>query len=205
MPVILKLTVKKGRPIRRGIDHYWSVMMDCAVSDASFSVNEILDRSVALRTDVNDFVGRLEKAGFIEKVALAEPPRWTVNIKQRATPKVRRDGTVLAGASKQQAMWNTMRSPVSRSGFTAGDLVAWGSTDELKIAKETAKSYIAALAHAGYLIRLAAGGPTKAAVWRLSPAMNTGPLPPIILRAKIAFDQNRHEVVGESVAEEERV
>ncbi len=32
--------------------------------------------------------------------------------------------------------------------------------------------------------------------------MNTGPLPPIILRAKGVFDQNRHEIVGPVVTEE---
>lgn len=205
MSIVLKLTAKKGKPVLRGFDHFWSFMMDRALTDASFSTADIFNCSNASKSNINDFTQRMEKAGFIERVSFTEPPRWKVRIKQRATPKVRRDGTILAGASKQQAMWNTMRSPVSRTGFTAQDLMVWGSTDELKIAKETARSYIAMLANAGYLIQLVPGGPNKLALWRLNPAMNTGPLPPMILRTRVVFDQNRHEVVGESVAEEEPV
>ncbi|QND45233.1 hypothetical protein HB780_05615 (plasmid) [Rhizobium lusitanum] len=205
MPLVLKLTAKKGKPVIRGSDHFWSVMMDHAVADDSFSIADIFGGSNTWKEDVKDFVRRLEKAGFIERVPLMSPIRWKVQIKQRTTPKVRRDGTIVAGASRLQAMWNTMRSPVSRSGFTAQDIVAWGSTDELKIVKGTALNYITTLASAGYLIQLAPGNRHKLAIWRLSPGMNTGPLPPMVLRTKVVFDQNRHEVVGESIAEEERV
>jgi hypothetical protein len=205
MPLVLKLTAKKGKPVIRGSDHFWSLMMDHAVADAPFSIADIYGSSNTWKEDVKDFVRRLEKAGFIERVPLTSPIQWKVRIMQRATPKVRRDGTIIAGASKQQAMWNTMRSPVSRTGFTVHDIVAWGSTDELKIVKDTALNYITILASAGYLIQLAPGNRHKLAIWRLSPGMNTGPLPPMILRTKIVFDQNRHEVVGESIAEEERV
>jgi hypothetical protein len=205
MSIVLKLTAKKGKPVLRGFDHYWSIMMDNAVTDASFGMADIFDRSKATKTDIMGFIRRLEKGGFLTRVPMTTPVRWTVAIKQRATPKVRADGTVVVGATKQQAMWNTMRSPVSRSGFTSQDLSVWGSTDDIRIAKESAKSYIGLLAAAGYLVQLAPSGPNKLARWRLAPHMNTGPLPPMILRTKVVFDQNRHEVVGESTAEEERV
>lgn len=205
MPIVLKLTAKKGQAVLRGHDHFWSQMMSHAQADVSFAIADIFDKSNAERSSIVGFVQRLEKAGFIEPVPLTHPRRWTVRIKQRSTPKVRRDGTVLTAASKQQAMWNTMRSPVSRTGFTADDIVAWGSTDDTRISKHTAKSYIAFLANAGYLIQLVPGGPNKLAMWRLAPNMNTGPLPPMVLKTKVVFDQNRHEVMGESVAEEERV
>jgi len=201
MAFVLKLKAVKGKPAPRGVDHDWSVMMDHAVAGTCFSVDDIAERSNSAKSNIVGFIRRLEKAGFIEPV-WAIPPAWRVKIRQRVTPKVRDDGTVLTGASKQQAMWNTMRSPVSRIGFTADDLVAWGSTDELQISKETARTYISLLAGAGYLIQLAPSGARKLAMWRLAPAMNTGPLPPMILRTKVVFDQNRHEVVGESIAEE---
>jgi hypothetical protein len=38
---------------------------------------------------------------------------------------------------------------------------------------------------------------------RLKPSMNSGPRPPMILRAKLVFDQNRHRLVGDIMAEEE--
>jgi len=86
--------------------------------------------------------------------------------------------------------------------FTAQDIVAWSSTDNTRISIETAKSYIAVLARAGYLIEMVKGTPGKLGIWRLAPHMNTGPLAPMILRTKMVFDQNRHEIVGPVETEE---
>ena len=84
-----------------------------------------------------------------------------------------------------------MRGPLARDGFTFHDLALWGSTDESPVARNTAQAYVQRLADAGYLVQVHAGGPQKPTVWRLKPAMNTGPRPPLVLRAQIVFDQNR--------------
>jgi hypothetical protein len=64
------------------------------------------------------------------------------------------------------------------------------------------KSFIQELRRGGYLLTLDDGGPAKPAIYKLRPAMNTGPLPPMILTAKIVYDQNRSQIMGEAVAEE---
>mgnify|MGYP001067439263 CR=1 FL=1 len=209
MSIVLKLTAKKGKPVLRGINHYWSVIQGFEAAGQSFTIGDIRAVSEAHPSDVADFLRRLEKAGIIERtgsciVALTgnETPTYRALLRQSATPRIRRDGTVLTGATRQQCMWNAMRSPLGRSGFTARDISAYALNGATKVNVTTANSYILLLARAGYLVVLEKGGPARLTTYRLAPDMNTGPLPPMILRTKIVFDQNRHEVVGDVVAEE---
>ncbi|MCM0751006.1 hypothetical protein DEA98_05260 [Brucella pseudogrignonensis] len=203
MGIVLKVTAVKGKSPKRGFDHYWTVMMDYAVAERSFTARDVFNHSNAQQSDINDFMRRLVKAGFIEPVASdRDAATYKVIIRQSMTPKVRRDGTVIEGVSKQKAMWNHMRMSAGAQGFTAQDISIWASTDETRIGIEAAKSYIKFLAKAGYLTEVQKGKSGNLGIYRLSPDMNTGPLPPIILRAKGVFDQNRHEIVGPVETEE---
>lgn len=197
MQINLKITADKKSARMSGIDHYWSVMMDYEMMEKSFSITDILAfcNGSNARSDINDFMKRLTKAGIIAEVA-DQPKFFRIIERQSATPKVRRDGTIITGVSKNQAMWNFMRTNVGAHGFTAQDIVAWASTDDRKINIDTAKSYINSLGKAGYLIEVIKGSPGKLGMWRLAPDMNTGALPPMILRTKLVFDQNRYEVIG---------
>lgn len=195
----LKITADKNKSRLSGIDHFWSVMMEYEMKGQSFTVTDIQAFTKAgtpnIRTSINDFVKRLAKAGIVALVD-EEAKSYRIIERQSATPKVRRDGTILNGVSKNQAMWNYMRTNVGAHGFTAKDIVAWASTDDTKISIETAKSYVAVLAKAGYLIEVIKSSPGQLGMWRLAPDMNTGALPPMILRTKLVFDQNRYEVIG---------
>ena len=206
MSIALKITVDKNKSPMRGIDHYWSVMMDHEMRGMTFTVPDIRAFSkFAHRDDISDFARRLEKAGIIARVGTKEGTRvaiYKIVERQNATPKVRRDGTIIEGVSKNRAMWNYMRTTAGAQSFTAQDIVAWASTDETPINIDSAKSYIGFLAKAGYLIEMVKGTPGKLGIWRLAPHMNSGPLPPMILRTKVVFDQNRHEIVGQIVTEE---
>jgi len=200
MAIILRLNVKAGKRVLRGWDHCWSLMMAHAMNDEAFSITDIDKETNGRRADVRDFVKRLVAGGFLESTGNRH---YRVIRKQSMTPSVRRDGTVIEGVGRNQAMWNTMRSPVCRAGFTADDLVNWGSTDDVKIGRETARTYIKRLAEAGYLIALDKGKPGRLATWRLLPHMNTGPRAPKVLRSRMIFDPNKEKVIGEVVAEEE--
>lgn len=198
MQVALKVTADKTKARLSGFDHYWSVMMDYEMMGKIFAITDIMAfcNGPNARSDINDFMKRLTKAGII---ALADEKSKSYRIveRQSATPRIRRDGTIITGVTKNQAMWNFMRTSVGAQGFTAQDIVAWASTDNTKINISTAKSYITVLAKAGYLIEIIKGSPGKPGMWRLAPDMNTGALPPMILRTKIVFDQNRYEVIGQ--------
>ncbi|RRY17883.1 hypothetical protein EGJ57_16155 [Brucella anthropi] len=204
MSIVLKLTAVKGKSPKRGFHHYWSVMMDFSLAERDFSARDIYELSNAPQSDINDFMRRLEKAKIIDATGTVDSGgngRFRVIARQSETPKVRRDGTVVEGVSKQKAMWNYIRM-AGPSGFTAHDISVWATTDSNRIALPTAKSYVKVLAKAGYLIELVKGRSGNLGVYRLAPKMNTGPLPPMVLRTKAVFDQNQHEIVGPVVTEE---
>ncbi|MFT4162827.1 hypothetical protein [Shinella sp.] len=205
MSLVLALKVRKGKVPQRGNDHFWSVIMERHRAGQSFSVRDIDAASDARITTIRDFVQRLVKAGLVEEAeaaAVATDTRYRPLVIQSAAPRVRRDGSMIESQPATRCMWNLMRGPVGRAGFTYRDLVAWSQTDETPISVHTAKSYIKLLRAAGYLIQVDPGKPGTPATWRLDPLMNTGPRAPMILRTRLVYDPNRQEVFGPAEAEE---
>ncbi len=205
MSIVLHLRHDKAKRILRGAQHYWDTIMSRHRAGEPFSIRMIDAASNANLAATREFVTRLHKAGILEVV---EPAASTIDtlfrptVIQSVAPRVRRDGVVIESQPGTRCMWNLMRSPMARSGFTYRDLVHWGSTDETRIKPGSAKAYIGALAVAGYLICLDRGRPGTPATWRLDPRHNTGPEAPMILRTKLVFDPNKREVVGPCEAAE---
>ncbi|QDY99087.1 hypothetical protein FQ775_01145 [Nitratireductor mangrovi] len=211
MPTDLKLVVSGVEPLLRGQDHFWKVIRTLGADGRTFSASAVSACSQEPHTGtITTFLRRLHLAGIVadtgerQKAANGrQETLWQLAKSPEATPIVSRDGTQTRQRSAQQQMWNIMRGTAGRAGFTYRDLIALGSTDDLEIADNTAKSFIQQLSRAGYLQKLDAGGPGRPARWRLRPAMNSGPLPPKLLRAKLVYDQNRERVTGDVIAEED--
>lgn len=204
MSAILAFQVPPGKPVLRGIDHYWRVIRDLD-GRGPWTVVDIRSRTgggVDLAT-IRDFVRRLV-AAEIATVDEHGPNGVLYRLRRSplATPRLRRDGTPAIQGRGQTAMWNVMRGPIGRAGFTANDLVLYGQTETVRIATATALSYIKHLAQAGYLVCLRKGKPGQQGTYRLKPGMHTGPLPPLILRSQLVYDQNRGEAVGPFEARE---
>lgn len=209
MATVLKLTVGQAEPILRGQDHFWRVVRTLGDDDRRFSASQVatVSQEPHLAT-VTTFLRRLLAAGFVERdgdIVSAATRRkeqlYRLVKSPEATPRLGKDGAAVRPSSARQHMWNIMRGAAGRSGFTFRDLMVLAATEEVPIAAETAKSYIQEI-KAKYLIQLDPGGGNRPALWRLRPAMNTGPLPPMILRAKVVYDQNRSRVIGDVIAEE---
>tara|TARA_R110002020_G_scaffold34066_35_gene103991 strand:- start:16831 stop:17448 length:618 start_codon:yes stop_codon:yes gene_type:complete len=204
MSVILQLTIGAAYPVLRGCDHYWSVMMDFAMREETFTARDIFGKSnVSNSSDIRSFLKRLTLAGYIETVG-DNPVTCRVVKKQAATPRIRHDGSVIEGASRTQAMWNLMRGPVGRLGFNAVELAMLASTDEVTISKDCAARYIKRLDDAGYLVLRRKGGNHRPSEWFLLPDMISGPAAPKVLKSRMVFDPNRAEVMGSPLAEEEQ-
>ncbi|MBN9236100.1 MULTISPECIES: hypothetical protein [Phyllobacteriaceae] len=209
MPPALKLTVAKAELLYRGRDHFWRVIRALGADGRRFTAAEVRGAcDEPQRGTIPTLLRRLQRDGFVEacgerrSAAGKLEKEWRLIKAPKAAPTVSRDGRRRRPSTAQQQMWNVMRGPLARAGFSFADLVAYGSTDDLTVPAVTARSYIGALSKAGYLLRLDPGGPGRPALWRLRPSMNSGPLPPMVLRAKLVFDQNRHRVAGEVLAEE---
>lgn len=209
MVAVLKLTVDKVEPLLRGQEHFWKVARTLGDGGRAFTGPQIASLSEEPHiSTVTTFLRRLESAGFVEKAGADKRPGakratlWRLLRSPEKLPPMDRDGNVRRPRSVRQQIWNVIRGPAGKQGFTVHDLVAWGSTDDLPIKLWTAKSYVQDLRRGGYLIQLDPGGPQRPAVWRLKPSMNSGPLPPLVLQAKLVFDQNRSRLTGDVLAEE---
>ena len=197
MSIVLALKVDRGEPIRRGRDHFWSVIREMTADDrtAIVTAGDILTRSrdVEIST-IRRELRLLETAGFLER---ASPDGWRVIRRPTRLPSLTAAGRIVV--SGQTAMWNAMRALGT---FSHAEVAVAASTEETPISPATAKSYVLRLARVGYLKLDRAATPKRQALWRLRPTMNSGPLPPRILRAKLVWDPNRDEVIGAVEAEE---
>lgn len=96
-------------------------------------------------------------------------------------------------------MWRTLR--LLPGDTNARELAAHAATVAVPVSLSAAEHYLGALNAAGYLLRTQAGkglgkaGKGIAARYRLKPARNTGPRPPMICKTKVVYDPNEDEVV----------
>lgn len=200
MPTVLKFKITNPEQIRRGREYLWSVVRSLP---GEFTTGDVLAQTNGERRGtVWRFVHMLEQAGYVKKVGGEDgaPRRQARHFRviKRPTrlPPLDNSGRQGQFGEAKRLMWNVMRSPVGRVGFTITDLVLYGSTDEVAIHRTTAANFIRVLAKAGYLVEI--GRKT----WRLKPSMNSGPLPPLVMTAEFVWDQNRKCPAGEAIAEE---
>jgi hypothetical protein len=208
MSAVLRLKTINGRPILRGYEHIWSVILDLTRDGSTFTRHDIDQRSCDPGdTTVTDYLRRLLKAGYVADVGTCEgdDPRYRRRVYRLVTrsqkaPRLRRDGSA-APTPVNQLLWNTMRI-LLRDGFTVRELAAFASTDDQSVSEVTAASYVKRLANAGFLHCLEPGRGRHLAKWRLKPGMNTGPFPPKVLRTHAIYDPNTCSLHGDGTSEE---
>ena len=166
---------------------------------------------IARAADVEDstvktYLQALEKAGIIGRASeerisnvASEISYLLVRDEGLEAPRLRRDGSRVTQGFAQEAMWRALR-------IVPGDLnaieLAWhASTVDNPVAPSSAEHYLSSLNLAGYLICTQIGrglgkpGKGMPARYRLKPARNTGPRPPMICRTKVVYDPNEDKVV----------
>jgi hypothetical protein len=187
----------------RGRDGYWAVIRGLdqkgpwSVPDVHELTNEPHKESV------NDYVKRLERAGFVKQVGevlqnhRGTPTRLFRLLKRpAAAPALRRDGSVV-GVHAQQRMWNAIRSLKQ---FTLSELAHAAADDKGTSVKiGVAQAYVHRLRMAGYITGLSRSD------FRLKPSMNTGPRSPRILKMHVVFDDNLMKLVGGDTVDAEEV
>lgn len=108
-----------------------------------------------------------------------------VELRRLKTPRPSGVATVTQVPQGTEAMWRAMKVLPS---FDYHDIARAATLGTLVVKPGTAKTYVACLARAGYLLCLKPAKPGTAAKHRL--AKNTGPHAPAITRLKVVFDRN---------------
>jgi hypothetical protein len=154
-----------------------------------WTVRMVAERCGGDTSSVRDFVRRLVAA----RIAEQRGSEYGLRERPVETPRLRRDGTAVPPC-KQQQMWTAMRSLAQ---FGAAELAMAASTDEAKVEEVAALNYLVRLSAAGYLLVVSPAKKTGGrAIYRLKPAMNTGPNAPQVMRTRFVWDPNERRVMG---------
>jgi len=185
-----------------------------ARSDAEWTRYTIARAACVADTTVTTYCQALEKAGIVGKAGetavgnLAVEARWVLlRDEGLEAPRLKRDGSRVTQGLAQEQMWRTLR--LLGGDLNAHELAAHASTDAVPVTLSAAEHYITWLLAAGYLIRTRAGkglgkaGKGLPARYRLDPARNSGPRPPMICRAKVVYDPNEDAVVWAPIVTDE--
>lgn len=160
---------------------------------------------------VQEYRRCLVAGGVLEVVVAAGPPRTQGMFRLARdcgmeAPRLSRTGRPVVKGLALEQMWRTLR--LLTSGDTnARELAAHASTPAVPVPEATARDYLHRLNVAGYLVRTREGGGTGAggvqSRFRLNPARNTGPRPPMVCQAKVVYDPNEGRVVWMPTVTEE--
>jgi hypothetical protein len=162
-----------------------------------------IERATRIDTaTIRTYVQSLELGGYIEQTS--ERKQFTERQHYRLlrdvgveAPRIDRKGNVIRPTGNEN-MWRTMRI---MGEFTAAELAIRASTAEVKVAELSAKTYVRALAVAGYLVVVEEGHAfirgkgAKQSRYRLVQAKYSGPRPPMIQRTKCVYDPNLAKIV----------
>ncbi|WP_178860769.1 hypothetical protein [Thiomicrorhabdus cannonii] len=169
-----------------------------------FTLNDILDKAPKhYRLNIQKarhYLRGWERAGYLSSVfdvpvSGKKPPKIYTLEKDTGVnpPRVDINGNEYKKGMVREQMWRTMRMVGS---FTAAQLAANATTDDVVITETTAKKFIHSLYQAGYL-RLVKPGHKEygTAEYQLKPAAWTGNKPPLVSHMNVVFDQNTNKVV----------
>ncbi|WP_142850830.1 hypothetical protein [Telmatospirillum sp. J64-1] len=181
----------------RGIDAYWSIILDLHKTQGGFTLTEVEMRTNALRATVGDYIRRLVKAGYLEVAAsdggeTGQAKVYVLAKPQSEAPRPRRDGTLAEQGRAREQMWRTARIIKE---FTYRDLAIQASTEECPVAPIDAQDYCKHLAKAGYLAVRQEARPGHLAIYRFLATRYTGPKAPMVQRVKSVFDPNLNKVM----------
>lgn len=147
---------------------------------------------------IRDYRRALVAAGILVEVDPAKARRVPATydlVKDEGleAPRLRKDGSRVTQGLAQEQMWRTLR--IYKVDLNSHELAAHASTEQVPVDEVAARDYLKVLSGAGYLDCTTEAKPGKRARYKLKPARNTGPRPPMVCRTKVVYDPNEDQVV----------
>lgn len=177
-------------------ERVWNAILELAVTDKTrfdrMSIQDHCNPMVSLSL-VEDYTDDLLAAGFLKRVegtglktgVRQAPLMFTLAKRQGDAPRVSETGARVTQGMGNEAMWRAMKVLPT---FDYTDIAKAATLGTLQVSAQTAKTYVAHLARAGYLATVRASKPGTPAKHRLQ--INSGPHAPAITRLKVVFDRN---------------
>lgn len=173
----------------------------------TFTVLELQDaiKPVVIYETCESYLRWLVKAGYVKSSGVQrrgakskfEELHYTLVKDAFEAPRVTRAGGLVTQGIATLAMWRAMKA---LGEFDHLDIQRAASVGDCQVKAQTAKSYVNALARAGYYRTVRAAKPGTPSRYRL--VRDTGAHPPAITRRKSVFDRNTGEFTWEQSAQE---
>ena len=150
------------------------------------------------KASIHHYMQCLLAGEFVEVLADSKPAVYQL-IKDCGVqaPRLRKDGSVVTQGRGNENLWRTMKI---LKVFNWEQLACVASLPELVIKPATAKRYVMALYHAGYLTCIRESQPGVKAVYCFNPSMSTGGRAPLIQRNGDLYDPNLGRIVPRRTA-----
>lgn len=184
-------------------ERVWSAIRSLKKGFTAMTVQDHCNPMVLLSC-VDDYLEDLALAGVIRCVRKGvrvpgrqQPDVYDLVKDQFDAPRLKNGKPVTQGLGVL-AMWRAIK--VLQKGFDYHEVARAASTDGFEVKPQTAKSYVAVLARAGYFRVIRPAKPGTPARYAL--ARNTGPHAPAITRRKCVFDRNTGEFAELETAQE---
>ena len=183
--------VQLSARVPRGRDGIWSVIRDLDAK-GPWTINDVSARTNVHGANVSSYVARLRRGGFAEQVGEEGSHRhvrkvYRLTRSPMAAPRLAYDGSRLPETGNE-TLWRTMKM---LKVFGASELAAHCPGVSLV----RTRTFVTHLAQAGVLAIARKRRPDAEAQYRV--AINIGSRAPMILHAKIVFDPNANQVIGQ--------
>ncbi|MBI2801279.1 MAG: hypothetical protein HYX63_13540 [Gammaproteobacteria bacterium] len=176
----------------QGRDAIWAAIRACR----QFTLLDLEHHCRANMSTIKTYLNGLTAAGYLQTTYdVNEDGRpmqlWRLMLDTGIeAPRVTKTGEPVTQGRARQQMWQTMRAIKA---FTHPDLALSASTELCLVDMDDCKSYVHALARAGYLTVEQRGRPYHPALYRF--VKNTGPKAPQIQKVKQVWDPNLKQVM----------
>lgn len=169
-----------------------------------FAIDDVVALCRCPPGQVESYMARLHMAGYVAAAGETTDRKrlWQLTSQKVVPPFLDTKGNPAHGHEMLTRIWRALKMAKAVSVSTLRSFVDDG---EVTLSADTARTYLNALAEAGYLDVIEAKVPLGERRYRLKPGMMTGPLPPRLLRATLVYDPNRKELSSSARAQEVRL
>lgn len=188
-----------------GPESMWRAMMKKHASGREWSALDIVRSTGAEIEQVEDYLLRLKKAGFV-KVAGKDSEgetTWRILRAVGVPPHLTEDGSLAHTPIVIENLWRCMRM---LKNFTLDDVINHAHADEYPVPSMTAHVYFSALIEAGFLVALPVSKDREQGWkprYRIRLGYEAGSLPPRIYSVSLVFDPNKEEVISKRIVAKE--
>lgn len=196
MALRIKTSDSRNGPLR-----YWQAMVDLTRERGSFSLADIHGLQNGRKVNaIKRYIFACCGIGAVQVVATETRPngwpsnRYRVVVLTAPAPVIRRDTYSADRGRRIQCLWNAMRQ---LRVFSVAEIHLAASTEEVAVTDKMARYYVLELGRAGILHQVRRANPRigAPAIWRLTPARNSGPRAPSVTKDGV-FDRNLQRIVN---------